>query len=237
MNEINRPSQVIFIRHGESARNKAKAKGTTYFADEEARKTVKGIPDQEILLTPEGIVQAQQTGVYLRNHFGKPDYVYHSGYRRTIQTAKSALEAFSPEERKKIMVRMNLFIRERHPGFTYDMTTVEAEKAFPYLADHWKTFGGFLAEPPGGESLAQVTERAYAFLNMLFRDRSGKKIWVFTHGGTLRCFRFVLERWNYKRALKWPPGQTPENCGITVYNFDPKKGRLVLQEYNTVAWK
>ena len=146
------------------------------------------------------------------------------------------MTAFSPREQGVIKIRMNPFIRERDPGYTYDMTRPEAEKAFPWLNEHWQTFGGFFARPPGGESLSEVSQRVYTFLNTLFRDRAGKKVWVMLHGGTLRAVRFLLEHWTYDEALYWPKGQSPENCGITVYAFDKKKGRLVLQEYNTIAW-
>ena len=236
MNTIERPLQLILIRHGESLRNKAK-QGTIYFADEETREIVRGIPDHEITLTQEGIRQAKETGIYLRDHFDPPDYFYHSGYARTIQTLEEILKAFPAEIRCKIKVRMNAFIRERDPGHTYDMTAKDVERAFPWLESYWRTFGGFFARPPGGESLADVSQRVYTFLNTLFRDRFGKRIWVSLHGGTLRAFRFLLEHWTYEQALRWPDDQSPKNCGITVYSFCQREGRLILGEYNTVGWK
>lgn len=235
MYQVNKPSQLILIRHAESARNRAK-KGTTYFADEEARKTVKGIPDHEIPLTEVGHEQAKATGLYLRERFGAPDYIYHSGYRRTIETMEGILASFSPEQRAEIEIRMNPHIRERDPGYTYDMTTEEAERNFPWLKDHWKTFGGFFARPPGGESLCDVAQRIRMYYESLKKHRAGQKVWAIMHGGTIRSTRFVLERWNYKRALEWPHGQSPKNCGLTVYEFDKKTGRLALKEYNTIAY-
>jgi len=232
---VNRPSLLVLIRHGESVRNKIK-KGAVYFADEFARRDIEGIPDQEIPLSEEGWRQAREIGPKLRERFGAPDYAYHSGYLRTMQTMEGALQAYAAEERALIKERMNLFIRERDPGYAYDMTKEEGEDAFPFLDHYWKMFGGFFAQPIGGESLAKVTERVYLFLNMLFRDRGGKKVFVFTHGGTIRCFRFLLEHWNYDQALKWPPGQSPKNCGVTAYRCDPNDGRLVLEDYNTVYW-
>jgi len=239
MKQINRPRRIIFIRHAESARNKAK-KGQTYFADEEARKTVKGISDDKIPLTDLGVIQAQKTGIYMANRFGAPDYFYHSGYLRTKQTLEGIVSELMKDPRfndKPPRVRMNTFIRERNPGYTYDMTKKEAEKAFPLLYDYWKMAGGFLASPPGGESLAEVANRVYLFLGMLFRERAGKDVWVATHGGTMRVIRFLLEHWDYDQAVSWPPGESPKNCGITVYEYDQKVGRLVLREYNTVAWE
>jgi 2,3-bisphosphoglycerate-dependent phosphoglycerate mutase len=236
MSEINRPSRLVLIRHAASQRNEAK-KGSVYFADDEARLRIKGIPDYKVPLTGVGHEQARQTGVKLRESFGAPDYLYHSGYQRTIETSEEILEAYTPEERELIKIRMNPFVRERDAGHAYDMTKEEAETAFPWLQEHWDTFGGFFARPPGGESLSDVANRVYNFINMLFRDRVGQSVFVVTHGGTLRSFRFLLERWSYDQALRWPEGNSPHNCGITDYEYDPRTGRLVLQNYNAVHWK
>lgn len=231
---MDRPSLLVFVRHAESQRNVAK-KGNTYFADEYARNMVHGIPDHKIDITSEGVLQSKKAGVFLRQQFGQFDYAYHSGYLRTERTLENILHAYPEDQRLGIQIRRNPFIRERHAGYTYDMTEEEAEAAFPYLKEYWKTHGGFMAQPPGGESLAEVSERVYKFLNMLFRDRAGKKILVVTHGGTLRCFRFILERWSYDQAENWPKGQSPANCGITFYNYDQNEKRLVFGGYNLVA--
>jgi broad specificity phosphatase PhoE len=55
-----------------------------------------------------------------------------------------------------------------------------------------------------------------------------------THGGTIRCLRFALEGWGYQQAEKWPPGQSPANCGVTTYQSTGE--RLELQAYNEVYW-
>jgi broad specificity phosphatase PhoE len=234
MEQSGRPSELVLIRHGESERNRAK-KRSTYFADDYARKEVVGVPDHETALTPEGRDQARKAGEHLHRTLGAPDYLYHSGYRRTVETAEGILSMYPEHLRAEIRVRANQFIRERDPGYAWDMTDQEAAAAFPWLQAYWKTFGGYFARPPGGESLADVTNRAHTFLDTLFRDRAGKKVFVVTHGGTIRCFRFLLERWDYERALQWPEGQSPKNCGITVYRYDEELGRLKLVGYNTVA--
>ena len=229
-----RPCRLVLVRHAESQRNAAK-KGSTYFADEEARALVRGIPDYRISATDEGRQHAERTGMWLRERFGTFDYAYHSGYVRTEQTLEGILLAYTEQERSRIKIRMNPFIRERDPGYTYDMTEEEAEQTFPWLKDHWKTFGGFFARPPGGESLSDVANRCYSFVNMLFRDRADANVLAVTHGGTLRCLRFLLERWDYERALKWPQGESPKNCGATVYEYDQVVGRLILKEYNSTC--
>jgi 2,3-bisphosphoglycerate-dependent phosphoglycerate mutase len=230
-----RPALLVLVRHAESARNQAK-KGSVYFADDAARRVVHGQPDQLTELTPAGHQQAAETGVALRQRFGAFDYVYTSGYARTEQTAQGLLSAYPEAERAGTKVRMNIFIRERDSGYSYDMTTAEAETAFPWLNEYWRTYGGFMARPPGGESLADVVARVHTFLDTLFRDRAGQKILVVTHGGTLRCFRFLLERWDYARAAAWPEGQAPANCGVTTYRCAESGDHLELEEYNRVYW-
>ena len=231
---MNRPKQIILIRHAESARNVAK-KGTTYFADDYARRHVKGVPDYKIPLTPEGEAHAQRTGKLLREQFGAPDYIYHSGYKRTKDTLENILTAYPKEEQAQIKIRHNAFIRERDPGYTYDMLESEATAAFPWLQEYWDSYGGFFAYPPGGESIAKMCERVYQFLGMLFSDRVNQKVVIVTHGGTIRAFRFLLENWDYERAITWPPGSEPKNCGLTVYNYSHDEHKLVLDEYNLTS--
>lgn len=227
------PALLVVVRHAESARNQVK-KDSVYFADDAARRVLRGQPDHKIELTDDGHQQAEQTGHAIRERFGVFDHVYTSGYTRTIQTTEGILAAYPPGERERMPVDMNIFIRERDSGYAYDMTEDEATAAFPWLAEYWQTFGGFMARPPGGESLADVVSRIQQFLDMLDRDRAGKRILVVTHGQAIRCFRFALEQWNYEQAEKWPPGQAPANCGVTVY--EAAGDRLKLAEYNTVHW-
>lgn len=231
-----RPLLLVLVRHAQSARNVAK-KGNRFFLDDESRKAVQGVPDHHVPLTDEGRRQAQETGRALRAEFGTFDYVYHSGYRRTEETAEQLLAAYDSQERSAMKIRHHLFLRERDAGWTYDMTTAEAEGAFPWLQGYWDTFGAFFARPPGGESLADVAQRVYLFLNMLFRDRAGKRVLLVTHGGTLRVLRFLLERWTYDEFLvRFAEDHVP-NCGITSYAYDDAACRLTLKHLNVVPWR
>ena len=135
-----------------------------------------------------------------------------------------------------MQVRHHLFLRERDAGWTYDMTTTEAADALPWLQGYWDTFGRFFARPPGGESLAQLAERVYLFLGMLFRDRAQQRVLVVSHGGTLRVFRYLLERWTHDEFLeRWESEPVP-NCAVTSYAFDPAAGRLILRGRNRGPW-
>jgi 2,3-bisphosphoglycerate-dependent phosphoglycerate mutase len=64
-----RPALLVLVRHAESARNQAK-KGSVYFADDAARRVVRGVSEQSVELTPAGHEQAAQTGVAIRERFG-----------------------------------------------------------------------------------------------------------------------------------------------------------------------
>lgn len=229
---MERPLRLVLIRHGESARNAAK--GDAVFFTEDGRRLVNHLSDTDNLLTENGWRQARETGAALRERFGVPDCLYHSGYRRTVDTATGILSAYDASERARIETCANIFIRERDNGYTFNMTAEEATAAFPWLQDYWQTYGNFYARPPGGESLADVVQRTYLFLDMLFRAREGKLIFVVTHGGTTRCLRFLLERWTHAEAAAAP---APDNCGVTVYSYDKAKRRMALEEFNSVYWR
>ncbi|HVL66719.1 MAG TPA: histidine phosphatase family protein [Vicinamibacterales bacterium] len=232
---MQRPSLLVLVRHGQSQRNVVK-KRNRFYLDDESRQSVKGIPDHLIALTAEGHRQAVETGRALRETFGPFDHVVHSGYTRTIETTEGLLAAYTDAERQAMTVRHHLFIRERDAGHAYDMTDAEASAAFPWLQDYWNTFGPFFARPPGGESLAQVCERVYAFLQRLARLMAGRRVLVVSHAGTLWCFRYVLERWTYDEAEHRFNTEPMPNCAVTSYRYDPTAQRLVLGDASRVYW-
>jgi broad specificity phosphatase PhoE len=232
----NRPALLVLVRHGQSQRNVVK-KQNRFYLDDEARKAVKGVPDHLIPLTDEGRRQAAATGRALRDAYGRFDHVVHSGYARTIETTTQILEAYSSEERAGMQVRHDLFVRERDAGHAYDMTDAEATAAFPWLHDYWNTFGPFFARPPGGESLADVCARAYAFLQKLSRAMPGRRVLVVTHGGTIWCFRYVLERWTYEDAERRFTTDSNPNCSVTTFRYNEASRRLELGDAALVHWK
>jgi broad specificity phosphatase PhoE len=228
------PTLLVVVRHAESIRNQIK-KDTVYFADDAARRVVRGTPDHEVALTPAGHEQARQTGRAIRERFGLFDCVYTSGYTRTEETAQGLLEAYTDEERARIKVERSFYIRERDPGYAYDMTEAEARAAFPWLAEYWQTFGPFFSRPPGGESLADVAARVDTFLTMLSREHDGQRVLLVVHGGTIRCLRLLLERWPYEKVSELFAEEAPKNCGVTTYERSAT-GELRLVEYNRVYW-
>jgi broad specificity phosphatase PhoE len=231
-----RPPVLVLVRHAESQRNVAK-KGNVFFADDESRRSVRGVADHRIAITDAGWRQAELTGQRVRERFGTFDVVFHSGYRRTEETAEGILRAYTPEERRAMPQLQDVFIRERDTGFAYDMTTAEAEASFPFMDEYWRTSGPFFARPPGGESVAQVCERVHLFLRRLAHDHSRQRVLVVTHGVTLRAFRFLLEGWDYETAEEHMRLHTPQNCSVTVYEPAATQSGYALAEYNTVYWR
>jgi broad specificity phosphatase PhoE len=73
------------------------------------------------------------------------------------------------------------------------------------------------------------------FLNQLYRDRAGQRVLVVTHGGTLRAFRFLLERWSYEDVRRELPRYRTPNCCVNVYVFDPATRRLRLDDLNILV--
>jgi broad specificity phosphatase PhoE len=174
-------------------------------------------------LTALGRRQAEATGRSLRERFGAFDAVVHSGYARTEQTTDGILRAW-PELRPP--VSHDLFVRERDTGHAWDMTTAEAEAAFPWLDEYWKTIGPFFARPPGGESVAQVCERVQMFLHRIQREHAGQRVLVVTHGVTIRAFRYLIEGWTYDQVETSLRGPAPQNASYTAYDG----GKLVAYD-------
>ena len=235
MGLIRRPKMLLIIRHAQSLRNVAK-RGRPFFATEDDRKKVEGIPDHLVPLTTLGIEQAATTSPLLRENYGCPDKICLSGYRRTRETTQGLLSSYTPGERATIEMIEDIRLRERDPGYTYDMTEREARKHFPYLQAYWDNFGPFFAKPPGGESFAEMSQRLHDFKEEIFNASPNQVLWFVTHGGPIRLYRFLLERWPHESITNWEH-PAPGNCGITAYKFDARTGEPILVQYNQLFCK
>jgi broad specificity phosphatase PhoE len=214
------PALLVVARHAESTRNVAKA-GQVFFPDPEARRGLEGEADHQSGLTATGREQARALGGRLAREFGPFDLVYHSGYRRARETAELALEAMGGTAAP---MREHIFLRERDAGYTFNMTTAEAEVAFPWLQEYWRTVGPFYARPPGGESLADVAGRVQLFFESCERELAGKRVLLVTHAGTLRMIRFLLEGWTHDEAPERWRTEPVENASFVAYRA--AEGRL-----------
>lgn len=211
------PALLVVARHAESTRNVAKA-GQVFFPDPEARRGLEGEADHHAGLTEAGREQAHALGARLAAEFGTFDLVYHSGYRRTRETADLALDAMNQSPAP--VVRESIFLRERDAGYAFNMTRAEADAAFPWLQEYWRTVGPFYARPPGGESLADVAGRVQLFLENGERELAGKRVLLVTHAGVVRMIRFLLEGWAVDEApARWRE-EPVENASFVTFASD-----------------
>ena len=218
------PAKVVLIRHAQSERNAAK-RGETFFKDAAARDAVAGTPDHLTPLSDLGRLQAAEAGQRLKERFGRPALILHSGYHRTVQTTEGILAAYGESERARIEIRRDWRIREREPGWGFNMTEDEARSHFPWLKGMWSEAGPFFAQPPGGESLVQVVDRVAPVIGEFNLGEEGRTIFIVSHGNTIRCMRFLFESMTYEQVEKtyWPP-----NCGVVAYDMDPATGEMRL---------
>lgn len=219
------PRLLVVARHAESVRNVAKA-GQVFFPDPEARKGLEGEADHLAGLTDTGRAQARALGAELLRVFGQFDLVYHSGYRRTRETAETAVAAMGADAPAQPL-REHLFLRERDAGYTFNMTRDEAEAAFPWLREYWRTVGPLLARPPGGESMADVATRVQQFFESSEQELAGRRVLLITHAGTLRMIRYLLEGWTTDETpSRW---QTEAVANASFVGYEADKNRLRLR--------
>jgi len=207
---------LVLARHAESARNAAKH-GSTFFPDEAARTAFKDQSDPATPLTENGIAQARELGVCLRECYGTFDVAFDSGYRRTKDTLTGAMEAWPDAERLRIERRSHFLLRERDTGHAFNMTAAEAAAAFPWLQEYWRAEGPFFARPPGGESLADVAARVQQFLELHREELARRRVLIVTHTGTMRMFRYLLEGWDYQEVERRLRDEPVRNCGVVEY--------------------
>jgi len=228
------PSLIVIVRHAESIRNKL-MEGQRFIPEEESVKFLKDIADQDIPISPFGINQALVTGKKIKKKFGIFDAVYDSGYLRAKQTKDFLLKAYSKEELKNTEVISNFLIREREAGYVFLMTEAEAENNFGWHKKFLKTVGEFYSRPVGGESLSDVRDRVFLFLDYLFKKRAGEKILLVTHGHVIKNIRCILEDITDNEFLENFIIE-PANCGVTVYEYEHFSGKLSLKSYDEIFW-
>ena len=217
--------KLLVIRHAESLRNVIMKGKAFYYEDE----TKLDLPVFDIPLTDIGIQQAHTLAesLYLQTKEGNltpPDHVLSSGLLRADTTAEIVLGQLSKlardttlkERLLKLQIRYNHLLRERDPGYGFEMTEQESHNHFPYLRDHWKREGRWSATPPGGESLVRVMDRSILFLTTLQNDPRYKDatVYAFSHGGFMMATRMVVQGISIRKTDSI---MNPVNCHIDSY--------------------
>jgi broad specificity phosphatase PhoE len=217
------PKQIILIRHGQSQLQEARP--GRYFDTLEAKQKIKGLPDHRIELSKEGLRQALMAGDKLVSYYPDIDVVYHSGYTRAKQTADALIRNITP-----LPVLENILLNERDTGYTHSMTAEEVEKNFPYLNEYHQSTGEFYFRFPGGESFADVCERARVWLTQIAVAYADKRVLAVTHWGMIVALRYNLEGWDENEFMQRIGTEDIANCSATVFDYDPDKYKLVFKE-------
>lgn len=196
-NNLKRPKRIILIRHGRSAGNDDKY-------------LYQHVPDCQIELTPEGMVQSEMAGKALKKLIGDETVMFYvSPFLRSQQTFALISRAFSPQQ--ILQVREDPRIREQEWGNFQDIDNLET-----ILAQR-RIVGRFFYRFNGGESGADVYDRVSSFLSSFFRemknDRPCENIVIVSHGLLIRLFLMRYYRWSVE---KFHSVWNFENCEFAI---------------------
>lgn len=205
-----RPKRIILIRHGESEGNLDK---NTYASKQ----------DYKLLLTENGIRQAEEAGLKLKQIIGNESTVFYvSPMWRTRMTFEHIAKHL---ERDKIKWTEDPRLREQEWGHFRDL------KANLAIDDERNKFGTFYYRIKDGESCADVYDRVSDFMHSLHRnferDDFEENVVIITHGMTLRMF---LMRWFRWTVEEFETLRNPKNCEIVVMVKDGD-----TQKYNIIS--
>jgi broad specificity phosphatase PhoE len=168
------------------------------------------MPDSEIELTEKGQQQATAAGEKLRSMIGNESiYVYLSPYARSRQTWENIKKAFSPLQ--ILTERQDPRLRELEFGNIGNIQNLSKE------VEEAKRTARFYFRFNGGESGADVYDRASLFLDTLFREMDNshhdptENILVVSHGFFIRLFLMRYFRWTIEEIKNF---KKLDNCAI-----------------------
>ena len=195
-----KPHRIILVRHGECHANTDESK----FATE---------PDYTIELTENGIRQAYEAGLKLKELVGNETmYFYVSPFWRTRSTFENIVRSFP---RSQFEYSEEPRLREQEWGY------LRTYAGLKQLKRERKEYGIFYYRFPGGEAGTDVYDRINDLLGSLHRDFQRKdyprNCILVTHSLAIRLF---IMRWFH----------------LTVEEFEqmlsPKNGQLVVLQLN-----
>jgi 2,3-bisphosphoglycerate-dependent phosphoglycerate mutase len=219
-------SELILIRHGQSAANVA-------FPAADAKGHLEsGLtgPDRDVELTDLGRAQAEALGVWLAGLPADrvPQVPITSPYLRAKETWRIAAETsglrFPP-------ARIDERLVDRLLGELEMMTRAAISRDFPDEVRFHGT-GDHRWRPPGGESFGDIRVRLTSFMDDVNRDHAGKRVVVTAHDAVVLMMRAVIEDLDWDAVREVSAGNSVKNASVTV--FDGRSGALLLDRYNTV---
>lgn len=201
-------SELILVRHGESAGNVAREA-----AEAAAAEVIQvGQRDADVPLSPLGQVQAQAVGAWLAALplDQRPGLILCSPYARARQTADTALLTSGVSVPMSVDERL----RDRELGVLDLLTARGVEARFPQEAARRRWLGKFYYRPPGGESWADVALRLRSALRDL-EFGGAERVLVVGHDAVILLIRYICEGLDEAQILEIARAQSVVNASIT----------------------
>lgn len=168
---------LVLMRHGQSVWNK--------------KNLFTGFKD--IDLTDEGVQEAINAGLEIKDKNITFDVVFTSTLKRAIETTEIALKESDQEHLIKDMIKHD-DLRERDYGDLVGLNKDETREKYGDEQVHiWRR--SYDVPPPNGESLEMVLEnrvRPYFEANIKPLLNQGKTVLIGAHGNTLRAMLIIL---------------------------------------------
>ncbi|MFC4553722.1 histidine phosphatase family protein [Georgenia faecalis] len=219
-------TELLLVRHGESAGNVAAARAYRSGAE------VIEVParDADVELSATGVEQAQALGRWLGD-LGpdeRPDAVWSSPYRRALDTARGAFDVagFTPP------LRIDERLRDRDLGITDTLTGAGIRRRYPEEAERREWLGKFYYRPPGGESWADMALRVRSVLADLERQRHHRRVLITCHDAVILVFRYVCEGMDEASVLEVGRTSSVRNASVTRLVRAEDEDQWSLVHYN-----
>jgi probable phosphoglycerate mutase len=205
------PRLLVLVRHAES-------EGNVLTIDERAGYE---LSTAAYPLTERGREQAQITGEFLKETYGKFDRYYTSYYERSRETMKIMFPDVKPYEDPRLA--------EGQRGIYHTMTHEEITKLFPHELERRRREGYYHYRPWGGENWADIELRIHSFLGTLNRDYDDETVCMVVHGHWLILLRRLIQHFSIEEAERMYRASVVPNASVTVYEDRTVGGRSRLQ--------
>ena len=197
---------LILVRHGESRANNEK-----FFAGQ-----------LDVELSALGRRQAEMTAEYIASEY-KVDKIYSSTLSRACETARAI------SERTGIAIIPQDELREIYSGEWQGLHFDELQKKHADSYGIWINDIG-RAEPPRGESVKELYERAWGAIKSIATENSdGATIIISTHATPIRAILCRLHGYDVEEMKKIPWGS---NASLAVIEFDGAAWSIKLEGYD-----
>ncbi|PYN57023.1 MAG: alpha-ribazole phosphatase [Candidatus Rokuibacteriota bacterium] len=196
--------RLFVVRHGETAWSRERR-----FAG-----------SRDVALEPEGLRQCEAVARALASQ------VVAAVYASPLERARASAEVIAKPHR--LPVEIDPAFGEMAFGEWEGLTREEVAARFPAAYEEWR-HAPHLVRIAGGETLAQVAERARGAVQALAATHTGETIVLVTHAIVTRLI--VLDALGLGPERLWTVDATP--AGITEIEYEP--GWATVHRMNTLA--